>query len=97
MGRCWASCASVARGRWFGFSIIFYDPYLQDGIGLSLGVQRIYTLQDLLYQRDCVSLHRSLNGYNHQLITDFTIKQMRQGAFPVNATCGELLDEKVLA
>ncbi|EHB08628.1 hypothetical protein GW7_16771 [Heterocephalus glaber] len=28
----------------FGFSVIFYDPYLKDGIQQSLGVQRIYNL-----------------------------------------------------
>ncbi|KFR10696.1 C-terminal-binding protein 2, partial [Opisthocomus hoazin] len=65
----------------FGFNVLFYDPYLQDGIERSLGVQRVYTLQDLLYQSDCVSLHCNLNEHNHHLINDFTIKQMRQGAF----------------
>uniref|UniRef100_A0A8C2X8S2 D-isomer specific 2-hydroxyacid dehydrogenase catalytic domain-containing protein n=1 Tax=Cyclopterus lumpus TaxID=8103 RepID=A0A8C2X8S2_CYCLU len=71
----------AVRAKVFGFNIIFYDPYLQDGLERSLGVQRVYTLQDLLYQSDCVSLHCNLNEHNHHLINDFTIKQMRQGAF----------------
>ncbi|KAL6084236.1 hypothetical protein STEG23_036885 [Scotinomys teguina] len=74
------------RAKAFGFGIIFYDPYLQDGIERSLDVQRVHTLQDLLYQSDCVSLHCNLNEHNHHLINDFTIKQMRQGAFLVNST-----------
>ncbi|XP_045047582.2 C-terminal-binding protein 2 isoform X2 [Desmodus rotundus] len=89
--------AVAVRAKAFGFSVIFYDPYLQDGVERSLGVQRVYTLQDLLYQSDCVSLHCSLNEHNHHLINDFTIKQMRQGAFLVNAARGGLVDEKALA
>uniref|UniRef100_A0A452TG00 C-terminal-binding protein 2 n=1 Tax=Ursus maritimus TaxID=29073 RepID=A0A452TG00_URSMA len=89
--------AAAVRAKAFGFSVIFYDPYLQDGIERSLGVQRVYTLQDLLYQSDCVSLHCNLNEHNHHLINDFTIKQMRQGAFLVNAARGGLVDEKALA
>ncbi|XP_077437452.1 C-terminal-binding protein 2a isoform X2 [Vanacampus margaritifer] len=85
------------RAKAFGFNVIFYDPYLQDGLERSLGVQRVYTLQDLLYQSDCVSLHCNLNEHNHHLINDFTIKQMRQGAFLVNAARGGLVDEKALA
>lgn len=89
--------AVAVRAKVFGFNVIFYDPYLQDGTERSLGVQRVYTLQDLLYQSDCVSLHCNLNEHNHHLINDFTIKQMRQGAFLVNTARGGLVDEKSLA
>lgn len=68
--------AVAVRSKAFGFNVIFYDPYLQDGLERSLGVQRVYTLQDLLYQSDCVSLHCNLNEHNHHLINDFTIKQV---------------------
>uniref|UniRef100_A0A2K6D685 C-terminal-binding protein 2 n=1 Tax=Macaca nemestrina TaxID=9545 RepID=A0A2K6D685_MACNE len=87
----------AVRAKAFGFSVIFYDLYLQDGIQQSLGVQRVYTLQDLLYRSGWVSLHCNLNEHNHHLINDFTIKQMRQGAFLVNAARGDLVDEKALA
>ncbi|XP_016144416.1 C-terminal binding protein 2, like [Sinocyclocheilus grahami] len=89
--------AVAVRAKVFGFNVIFYDPYLQDGLERSLGVQRVYTLQDLLYQSDCVSLHCNLNEHNHHLINDFTIKQMRQGAFLVNTARGGLVDERALA
>jgi C-terminal binding protein len=54
-------------------------------------------LQDLLYRSDCVTLHCSLNEHNHHLINDFTIKQMRPGAFLVNVSRGGLIDESALA
>lgn len=65
------------RAKAFGFGVIFYDPYLPDGVERSLGLQRMATLQDLLIHSDCVSLHCSLNEHNHHLINDFTIKQVR--------------------
>lgn len=85
------------RARVFGFNVIFYDPYLPDGIEKSLGLSRVYTLQDLLFQSDCVSLHCTLNEHNHHLINEYTMKQMRPGAFLVNTARGGLVDEAALA
>lgn len=76
--------AVALRAKAFGFTVIFYDPYLPDGIEKSLGLTRVYTLQDLLFQSDCVSLHCTLNEHNHHQINEYTIKQMRPGAFLVN-------------
>lgn len=70
--------AVALRAKAFGFGVIFYDPYLPDGVERSLGLQRMATLQDLLIHSDCVSLHCSLNEHNHHLINDFTIKQVRR-------------------
>ncbi|KAI5713721.1 hypothetical protein M8J76_004257 [Diaphorina citri] len=89
--------AVALRAKAFGFNVIFYDPYLPDGIEKSLGLTRVYTLQDLLFQSDCVSLHCTLNEHNHHLINEFTIKQMRPGAFLVNTARGGLVDDDSLA
>ncbi|XP_018406952.1 PREDICTED: C-terminal-binding protein isoform X3 [Cyphomyrmex costatus] len=90
-------CAVALRAKAFGFTVIFYDPYLSDGIEKSLGLTRVYTLQDLLFQSDCVSLHCTLNEHNHHLINEYTIKQMRPGAFLVNTARGGLVDDDALA
>ncbi|CAF1682630.1 unnamed protein product, partial [Adineta ricciae] len=89
--------AVAVRAKVFGFNVIFFDPYLSDGIDKVLGITRVFTLQDLLYRSDCVTLHCSLNEHNHHLINDFTIKQMRPGAFLVNVSRGGLIDETALA
>lgn len=89
--------AVALRAKAFGFTVIFYDPYLQDGMEKSFGLERVYTLQDLLYKSDCVSLHCTLNEHNHHLINEYTIKQMRPGAFLVNTARGSLIDEAALA
>ncbi|XP_023337639.1 C-terminal-binding protein isoform X2 [Eurytemora carolleeae] len=88
--------AVALRAKAFGFNVIFYDPYLSDGIEKSLGLERVYTLQDLLFKSDCVSLHCSLNEHNHHLINEYTIKQMRPGAFLVNTARGGLVEESAL-
>nr|CAG4635439.1 EOG090X05J1 [Artemia franciscana] len=89
--------AVALRAKAFGFNVVFYDPYLPDGMEKSLGLTRVYTLQDLLFQSDCVSLHCTLNEHNHHLINEYTIKQMRPGAFLVNTARGGLVDENALA
>jgi len=89
--------AVAQRAKAFGFNIFFYDPYLSDGIGKALGFQRVGTLQELLFRSDCVTIHCNLNEHNHHLINDFTIKQMRRGAFLVNTARGALVDENALA
>ncbi|PHT96280.1 hypothetical protein BC332_34794 [Capsicum chinense] len=38
--------AVALRAKAFGFNVIFYDPYLPDGIEKSLGLTRVYTLQE---------------------------------------------------
>lgn len=49
-----------------------------------------------LLESHCISLHCNLNQRNLHLINNFTMKQMRQGAFLVNAAhCGPV-DEKDL-
>ena len=70
--------AVALRAKAFGFNVIFYDPYLPDGIEKSLGLERVYTLQDLLFKSDCVSLHCTLNEHNHHLINEYTIKQVNK-------------------
>jgi C-terminal binding protein len=89
--------AVALRAKAFGFTVVFFDPYLPEGIEKSLGLTRVYTLQDLLFQSDCISLHCTLNEQNHHLIDEQTIKQMRPGAFLVNTARGGLIDEKALA
>jgi C-terminal binding protein len=45
---CWLGrigSAVALRAKAFGFNVIFYDPYLPDGIEKSLGLTRVYTLQ----------------------------------------------------
>lgn len=95
LGRIGAAVA--LRAIAFGFRVAFYDPYLCDGIEKSLGIVRVYNLQDLLYQSDCISLHCTLHDQNRGMINADTIKMMRKGAFLVNTSRAGLIDEVALA
>lgn len=89
--------AVALRARMFGFTVIFYDPYIPDGVEKGLGITRVYTLNDILMQADCITLHCSLNEHNQFLIGHQTLKQIRPGAFLVNTARGGLIDEVALA
>lgn len=81
--------AVALRAKAFGFNVLFYDPYLPDGVERALGLQRVNTLQDLLFHSDCVTLHCGLNEHNHHLINDFTVKQVHWGRWAcVQWDCG---------
>ncbi len=67
------------RAKVFGFTVMFYDPYKEEGIDKSLGIDRCQTLDDLLYQADCVSLHCPLTEHNRHMINEMTIGKMRPG------------------
>ncbi|CAM9143350.1 unnamed protein product [Lampetra fluviatilis] len=89
--------AVALRAAAFGFRVVFHDPHVACGVERALGVQRAPSLLQLLQASDCVSLHCSLDQRSHHLLNDFTIKQMRQGAFLVNTARGALVDERALA
>ena len=40
--------AVALRAKAFGFTVIFYDPYLPDGVEKSFGLERVYTLQVII-------------------------------------------------
>jgi len=50
--------AVALRAKAFGFNVIFYDPYLADGVERSLGLQRVTTLQ-------VVHTHKHTHTHTH--------------------------------
>jgi C-terminal binding protein len=56
--------AVALRAKVFGFKILYYDPQIPDGKGQALGLQRARSLQDLLYEADCISLHARYGNNN---------------------------------
>jgi C-terminal binding protein len=90
--------AVAQRAKAFGFNILFYDPFATDGLDKSIGnVTRCSSLNDLLQQSDCVTLHAQLNEQTYHLMNEQTFKQMKSGSFLVNTAQSALIDEMALA
>lgn len=71
--------AVALRAKAFGFNVIFYDPNINDGIDVSLGITRIFSLDELLSRSNCVSLHCTSSAQNFHLINEYTIRYMKNG------------------
>jgi C-terminal binding protein len=88
--------AAAVRAKALGLDVVFYDPYLRQGMDKALGVRRVYQLEDLLEQSHYVSLHSYLDATNRHMINAQTIARMRPGAVLINTARGPLVDEQAL-
>jgi D-3-phosphoglycerate dehydrogenase len=88
--------ATALRAKALGLDVVFYDPYLRQGMDKALGIRRVYRLDDLLEQSHFVSLHCYLDAQTRHLIDAGTLARMRQGAVLINTARGPLVDENAL-
>jgi len=81
--------------RPFKFSIIMYDPLVNDKIISKYGAKKV-ELEALLRQSDYISLHCPLNKYTKHLIDFKEIEIMKKGVFIINTSRGEIINQKAL-
>ncbi len=84
--------ATALRAKAFGFDVVFYDPYLPDGVEKALGVRRVHQLDELLQQAFILSLHCPLTDETRGMIAAAEVAQMPKGSFLVNTARGGVLD-----
>ena len=92
LGRIGAVTAGMAKA--FGMNVIAHDP------GLKVSPVEGVTLTDLetVFQTsDVVSLHCPLTESNREFVNAALIKQMKPGAFLINTSRGQLVNELDLA
>jgi phosphoglycerate dehydrogenase-like enzyme len=88
--------ATAIRATALGLDVVFYDPYLRQGMDKALGIRRVYQLDELLEQSHFVSLHCYLDERNRHLVNARTIARMSPGTLLINTARGPLIDTRAL-
>jgi phosphoglycerate dehydrogenase-like enzyme len=88
--------ATALRAKALGLDVVFFDPYVPQGLDKALGIRRAHRLEELLEQSHFVSLHCYLDGGTRHLINARTLSQMRHGAILINTARGPIVDQKAL-
>lgn len=94
MGRIGKAVAKRAKG--FDMNILYHsrrrlEPKLETAIGA-----RYVDMDTLLRGSDYISLHVDLNAESFHLIDESTLKRMKNTAFLINTSRGQVIDEKSL-
>jgi D-3-phosphoglycerate dehydrogenase len=79
----------------FDACLLAYDPFPDAGFAEKHDVQ-ILPLDELLAVSDIVSLHLPLMPATHSMVNQEFLAKMKRGAFLVNTSRGELVDETAL-
>lgn len=82
----------VARyGVAFGMKVRFFDPYVNES-GMA-DVEKIPALQSLVEASDVVTIHVPLNRETTSLIDRDLLSRFKQGAYLINTSRAEIVDE----
>ncbi|MBL8327101.1 MAG: hydroxyacid dehydrogenase [Rubrivivax sp.] len=93
LGRIGRSVARMAAA--FRMPVLAYDPCIAED-AVPPGVQRCADLRAMLARCDAVSIHCVLNAGTRHLLGAAELAGMKQGAYLVNVSRGEIVDEAAL-
>jgi C-terminal binding protein len=84
--------AVALRLKAFGVAVTFHDPYLPQGVDLSLGLARAETMEEALDGADLLTIHAPLTRRTRGMIDAAALARLAPGAVVVNTARGEILD-----
>jgi phosphoglycerate dehydrogenase-like enzyme len=84
--------AFALRAKALGMRVVIYDPYQPAGLDKSLGVERVFQLDELLKQAQFLSVHCPLTKETHHIVDDRAINLLPQGAMLINTARGGCVD-----
>ena len=88
--------AVALRAKSSGLQVVFYDPYVPDGLDKALGIRRVDRLEELLAQSHVVSLHCPLTGETANIIGAAELAALPAGGFVVNTARGGVVDTEAV-
>jgi len=84
--------AAALRAKAFGFQVLFYDPYLPNGVDKSLGIGRTKDVRELFSRSNVLSLHAPCTRETRGMVGYELLSLLPRGAVLVNTARGEIVD-----
>lgn len=84
--------ATALRAKALGLNVLFYDPYVVDGLDKAIGVTRCDSLEEMLPRCQIVSVHTPRTPETQHIMNAKTIAMLPKGAFLVNTARGGCVD-----
>jgi D-3-phosphoglycerate dehydrogenase len=88
--------AMALRARALGLRVVFYDPYLPDGVEKALGVERVHRLEDFWPRAEFLSLHCPLTRETHHIVNAASLTRLPARAYVINTARGPCIDGPAL-
>ena len=84
--------AAALRAKALGMDVVFYDPYVLDGMEKAVGVRRAASLEELLQTAHVLSIHCPLTAETHHLIDREALAKLPRGSLLINTARGAVVD-----
>lgn len=85
--------ALILKSKALKMRIVFFDPYKVSGYEKSIGIERVFSLDDLLKVSDIISIHTPLTSETRGIVDSAFISKMKNGASLVNTARGEIIGD----
>lgn len=88
--------ATALRAKAFGMDVVCYDPHIENGCELAIGIRRVGSMEELFVQSDVVSLHLPLSTVTRNIINTDILKHSKKGMMLINTARGPVIDLNAL-
>lgn len=84
--------AAARRAAAFDMRVVFFDPFLNSGVDLSTGYDRVHSLGELMVAADVLSVHVPLTEATRGLLDLHAFAAAKHGLVIVNTARGPIVD-----